>query len=70
MANEGEAVHGIGAGGVARLRPTGLARPPVLGEGEVDVVGDKAKHHKGIARLKNSELFFVCFRLSLMFFTC
>jgi hypothetical protein len=47
---EGEAVQGNGG---RRVRPT------VLGEGAVDVVGDKAKRHKGRASLKNSEFFLV-----------
>jgi hypothetical protein len=63
---EGEAVKGIGAGGVAG------GRPPVLGEGAVDVVGDKAKQNKGKSRLENSELenselFFAFFSFSDVF---
>ncbi len=59
--SQGEAVKGIGAGGFAG------GRPPVLGEGAVDVVGDKAKQHKGRSRLENSELFFVFFSFSNVF---
>ncbi len=59
--SEGEVVKGIGAGGVAG------GRPPVLVESAVDVVGDKAKQHKGRSRLENSELFLVFFSFSDVF---